>query len=250
MANKRMVRIALAPIKYFDLSKKDNLVKVMEYIREAGRKEADIICFPESCLHKTAALEINNPILKEIQKVCSKNKIWCIVTEDFELKNKTYNTSLLIDRSGNIKGKYKKIHLSGDNTFSGKRIGVFKTDFGKIGIVICWDLAFPELFSKMKEKKAEIVFCPSQWRYEKRAYDKKHKERETKLIKSLISARAFENNYFVAICNPLTSMEDQVSYSAVASPHRILNETIDSEELLITDINLSEIKKFKKLYGK
>jgi predicted amidohydrolase len=245
---KRVVRIALAPIKYFDLSRKDNLVKVMEYIREAGRKEADIICFPESCLHKTAVLEINNPILIEIQKVCKKNKIWCIVTEDFRLGKKPYNTAILIGRDGSIKGKYKKIYLSGDETKSGKRTSVFKTDFGKIGIVICWDLAFPELFSKMREKGAEIVFCPAQWRYERRAYDKKHKERETRLLKSLITTRAFENNYFVAICNPLTDETDQVSYSAVASPHRILNDSIDKEELLITDVDLSDINKFKKIY--
>jgi len=245
---KRLVRIALAPIKYFDLSKKDNLVKVLEYIREAGRKEADIICFPESCLHKTAVLEIKNPILVEIQKECKRNKIWGIVTEDFRLGKEPYNTAILIGRNGQIKGKYKKIYLAGDETKSGKRTSVFKTDFGRIGIVICWDLAFPELFRKMKEKGAEIVFCPAQWRYERRAYDRKHKEREIRLLKSLITTRAFESNYFVALCNPLTSETDQVSYSAVASPHRILNDTMDNEQLIITDVNLNDIKKFKRIY--
>lgn len=245
---KRIVRIALAPIKYFDLSKRDNIVKVMEYIREAARKEADIICFPESCLHKTAILDLKNPILIEIQKVCKKNKIWCIITEDFRVGNNPYNTAILIGRNGEIKGKYKKIYLSGEEMKSGKRTSVFRTDFGKIGIVICWDLAFPELFGKMRDKGAEIVFCPAQWRYERRAYDKKHKQRETELIRSLITTRAFENNYFVAICNPLTNKSDQVSYSAVASPHRVLNELMDDERLMITEVDLNDINKFKKIY--
>lgn len=245
---KRTAIIALAPIKYFDISKKDNLKKIKKYIRMAANRGADIVCFPESCLHKTEPLNINHEFILQIREECKKNSIWCIITEDLILRKKPYNMAILINRNGEIKGKYRKIHLSGDKVKAGKKVKVFRTDFAKIGIVICWDLSFPDLFIKMKERGAEIVFCPAQWRYEYGAYDKKHKEREIKLLKSLVTARAFENIYFVALCNPLTDKEDQVSYSAIVSPHRILKETIDSEKLMVAKLNLNLIKKVEKIY--
>lgn len=246
---KRTAVIALAPIKYFDISK-TNLVKIKKYIRMAGKRGADIICFPESCLHKTKTLSFDDRIIREIKEECKKNQIWCIVTEDLLLKGKPYNTAILINRKGEIKGQYKKIHIHDEEVKPGTRVKVFRTDFAKIGIVICWDLRYPELFKKMKEKGAEIVFCPAQWCYEKRAYSSFHKNREIKLLKSLVAARAFENFFFVALVNPLRDEEDQVSYTAIASPHKILKETIDDEALMIIEINLNEIKKFKKLYKK
>ncbi|MFA5174275.1 MAG: carbon-nitrogen hydrolase family protein [Candidatus Pacearchaeota archaeon] len=242
--------IALAPIKYFNISEKDNLEKIRAYIHMASKKGADIICFPESCVHKTAVITLKNPILKEIQEECKKHSIWCIITEDINHKGRDYNTAVLINRKGEIAGNYKKINLYGDKTEAGTRVKVFKTDFATIGIVICWDLAFPRLFQKMKEEGAEIIFCPAQWCYEKKAYDNQHKKRETLLLKALVSARAFENLFFVAICNPLINEKDLVSYSAIVSPHRILKEAIKKEDLIVAEINLKEIEKSEKLYDK
>ena len=247
-SNHKKPIIALAPIKYFDISKRHNLEKIKKYIKLAKKSNADIICFPESCVHKTETLAYNDDLIKEIREECKRNSIWCIITEDLILKGKPYNAAILIGRDGEIKGKYKKIHLYGDDVSAGKKVRVFKTDFGKIGIVICWDLAFPELFKKMKEAGAEIVFCPSQWCYEKQKYDEHHKEREINLLKSLLTARAFENFYFVALCNPLRDEKDLVSYSAIVSPTKILKESIDKQRLMTVKINLDEIKKIESLF--
>lgn len=244
--------IALVQMKYFDIDKKNNVQKIKKYIKQAKRAGADIICFPESCVHKTETLYYNDDLIKEIREECKKNEIWCIITEDLEIKGKRYNVSMLINREGEIAGSSKKIHLHGDsdNIKAGKRIKVFETDFAKIGIIICWDLAFPELFKKMKNAGAEIVFCPSEWCYEKKAYGKSHKKEETKLLRSLIRARAFENLYFVVLCNPIRDREDQVSYSAICSPHKILKEILDEEGMISSEINLNDIGKLQKLYKK
>jgi len=246
---KRSAIIALAPIKYFDISD-DNLAKIKKYIRLAGRRKADIICFPESCLHRTKTLHFDDQIIKEIKEECKKNNIYCIITEDLLLRKKPFNVAMLIDRNGEIVGQYRKIHLYGDNVKAGKITRVFNTDFAKIGIVICWYLRYPELFKRMKKKKAEIIFCPAQWCYERKAYTAFHRDREIKLLKSLVAARAFENLFFVALVNPLIDAKDQVSYTAIASPHKILKETIDEEKLMVVKINLNEIKKLKRLYKK
>ena len=193
--------------------------------------------------------QFSSKLLKEIQASCKENKIYCIVTDAFLEKGKPYKIALLIDRQGRIKSKYKKINIYDDYVYSGKKINVIKTDFAKIGIVVCWDLAFPSLFHKMKEKGAEIVFCPSQWAYERKVHGENGKEKELKLLKSLLQSRAFENLYFVALIDPvILNRKDMLAYSAIAGPHRILSEIEDKEGLITADLNLDELKKWKKFY--
>ncbi len=252
---KRMAKIALAQIKYFEDFKKDNLEKIKKYIRLAKKEKADIVCFPEYCLHKSDPLNLNHRIIKEIRKECKVNSIWCIVTEGIVTKKKQHDTAILINREGKIKGKYKKIHLYDDHAIPGKKRGVFTTDFGKIGIALCWDMAFPELFRKMKKAGAEIVFCPAQWAYDMEAhhvrkYEEKAKKAEEEILASLITARAFENIFFVAFCNPIRkTRKDQISYSAIASPSRILEAIKDREGLITANIYLDEIPRLEKLFN-
>jgi predicted amidohydrolase len=208
------------------------------------------VCFPESCVYREKTLRFDGPYFKEIQKECKKNKIWCIISEDVKIKKRIYNLAILINREGKLVGHYKKINpWDEDRITPGKKIRIFKTDFGKIGIIICWDLAFPELFNKMKKSGAEIVFCPAQWAYEKRAHKSEHKKREIDILKSLLLSRAFENGYFIALCNPVRAYEpEQVSYSAIVSPHKILKEISHKEGLIVSKINLKEIDRYHKIY--
>ena len=251
--------IALAQIKYFDSAEKHNVAKIKKYIQMAKRKGADIICFSESCVHKNNYLSFNHELIKEIKEECRENSIWCIIDDDMKRWGKIYNIAILINRGGKITGNYKKIHLMGEGYDSpvkaGKRIKVFETDFAKIGIAICWDLDYPELFRKMKKKGAEIIFCPTDWKYELHAhhakkYQKKQRERERITLKSLVMTRAFENLYFVALCNPAKNRleKDLVSYSAIVSPHKVLKEIKDKEGMIIQKIRLGEIGKLEKIY--
>ena len=246
--------IALAQIKYFDICKSHNIEKVKKYIRRAKKAGADIICFPETCLHKTEFLHMNHKLIKEVREECRKNSIWSIITEQMTVRGKDYNIAALIGRDGKIKGTYKKIHLYGDEVKPGRKTRVFKTDFAKIGIIICWDIAFPDLFSKMKKAGAEIVFCPAKWWYDTEAHARssgyKHKkETEIKILESLIWARAFENMLYIALCNPVMETRFQISYSAIASPHGILKKIVNKEGLIIAKLNLREIKRLSKAYN-
>jgi predicted amidohydrolase len=245
--------ISLAQVKY-SLKTSENVAKVKKYIAIAKRAGADIVCFPESCLSmrdRKDAFKLTSKYIKEIKETCRKNKIWCIINDDMLVKGKAYSLALLINREGKDVGGYRKINLWDDNdiTKAGKKTKVFDTDFGKISIVICSDLIFPELFKRIKKAGAEIVFCPSQWHYEEDAYRKKYKRRELRLLRALVTARSFENLYFVALCNPLTERKDLISYSAIVSPHKILKEIINEEGLITSEIRLGEIDKLHKLYG-
>lgn len=244
--------IALAQIRY---SRKtaENVKKVKRYIAVAKRAGADIVCFPESCLSlndRQDVFKLNNSYIREIKETCKKNNIWCIIHDDMLVKGEAYSLALLINRNGEDVGGYKKIHLSGDNDLvnAGKHVKIFNTDFGKISIVVCWDLMFPELFKRIKKAGAQIVFCPAQWHYEEDAYKKKYKRRELRLLRSLVTARAIENLYFVALCNPITNRKDLISYSAIVSPHKILKEIVNREGLITAEVNLKDIEKLHKLY--
>lgn len=240
--------IAIAQIRYFDTPERHNVAKIKRFIVMAAKAGADIILFPESCVHKNDILKFDHRLIKEIRESCKENKIWAIITDTFDNRGTSYKMSLLIDRKGQIKGDYRKINLYDDYTKAGNKIFVYKTDFAKIGIAICWDLAFPEIFSKMKKKGAEIIFCPSYWCYEYLAHYKDHRKREKKLLKSLILSRAFENLFFVALANPISHKPGLIPYSAIACPHHIMKEISDKEGLIIQRLNLGEIKKFEKLY--
>lgn len=241
--------IAIAQIKYFDTPEKNNVAKIKKYISMAKKVNADIICFPETCVHKTDRLVIGHKLIKEIKEACKENSIWCIITDSFFLKGKPYELSILIDRGGKIRGKYKKINLYADYSLPGRKVFVYKTDFAKIGIAVCWDLAHPEIFSRMRKAGAQIVFCPARWCYENAAYERSHKKRELSIVRSLVKSRAFENLFFVAFINPVMDWKDLVPYSAIASPHKILKEIKDREGMIYSKINLNEIQKFTKLYA-
>ena len=248
---KKQPIIALAPIKYYSIHKGHNVEKIKQYIGLAKKAKADIVCFPESCIKRQGKLTLQDKFIKAIRETCKQHSIWCIITEDIAIGQKTYNMSILIDRQGKIHGDYKKINLYGDRVTPGNKVKVFKTDFAKIGIAICWDLTYPDLFNKLWKKGAEIVFCPAMWNYDLASHDRAHKKREIQILRAMTLARAHENIFYMALCNPLVKSEtQQISYSAIANPHRIIKELIDKEGIMTAKVNLSEIKQFRKFYRK
>jgi len=75
-----------------------------------------------------------------------------------------YNTAVLIDRVGRVAGKYRKVHLPREETEGGLTPGnhlpVFRTDFGTIGMMICWDSQFTDPAKALAAQGAEIIFLP------------------------------------------------------------------------------------------
>jgi predicted amidohydrolase len=242
--------IAIAAIQYFDLHKKNNVRKITEYIAKAKRRGADIVCFPEMGITKKEILTMDHPLVREIGEACRRNGIWCIVNDHFRIGKHVYNTAVLFDRQGKVHGHYRKINLYGDNTKAGREVKVFRTDFGKIGIVVCWDLTYPGLFNEMRRKGAEIVFCPARWFYDLPSHKHSHMKKEIALLRAMVLARAHENVFYVGLCNPVLPDKDQVSYSAIADPHNILKEILHKEGIITAKVDLNLIKKFRKFYGK
>jgi predicted amidohydrolase len=233
-------------------SLRKNVKKIKHFINLAKVKNADIICFPETSL-KGDKINIKNPVIKEIFAECKKNSIWCIIGDYIKERKHTYNTMLLIDRKGELVGKYKKVFVCEDKPLvkKGSTFKVFSTELGKLGIAICWDVAYPNSLYSMVKKRADIIFCPMCWSYDVWAHKNNRLMMEKKILQSLILARAYENLVYVVFCNPFMKNDKTlVSYSAIADPHEIIKEIFNKEGMIIGRLNIPKLHKIRKMYKK
>lgn len=160
---------------------------------------------------------------------------------------KLKNLGFLCHRNGNI-DQYEKIHITPDEAkfwgmSGGNAVKVFETDAGKIGILICYDVEFPELPRLLAEEGMEILFVPFLTDTQN-AYNR---------VRYCAQARAIENECFVAITGSIgnlpkvENMDIQYSQSAVFTPcdfafpsNGIKSEaTANAEMILIADVDIS-----------
>lgn len=155
-------------------------------IRDAARRGATLVCTPEvtNCIstsraHRDAVLrpEQDDQTLEELRRVASECDIWialgsCSVKTD-DADGRLANRSFLIGPDGSIAARYDKMHMF-DVTVSeteryresnayrpGDAAVLAQTPIGRIGLTICYDLRFPQLFRAYGQAGAEIILVPS-----------------------------------------------------------------------------------------
>ena len=147
-----------------------NLEVYAQLVGEAAARKADIVCLPEGITvvgstkkYTEVAEEIPGPSTRFLGEVAKKHRLY-LVAGLYERSGTTlYNTSVLIGRDGSLVGKYRKLCLPREEIDGGLTPGVeypvFDTDFGRIGMMICWDLSYPEV-ARACEGGAEVIFLP------------------------------------------------------------------------------------------
>ena len=175
----------------------------------------------------------------KIRNKCKDKSIYCIVGAHLKEKSKIYNSAILINRNGEVDYVYRKVNLFPGldlkKTSPGKGNNVIKTDFGKIGMIICWDFAFPETVKQLSEKGAQIVFCPS--------YLLNDAEITKEVFRSYPLTRAFENGVYFVSCDAFTS--EVLGESYICSPLKVLNKIRNREGIIFSDLDLDELEKLK-----
>ena len=222
-------------------SAEKNAKKILEYIEKAAEKKADLVCFPEGALIKRKKIIDIAPFLERIKGACKKNKIYCIFGSYFKEKSKVYNGAFLIGKNGKVIYRYKKVNLfrkERKKTNRGNSNKAIATEFGKIGIVICWDSAYPEYVKKLSRQGAWVIFCPS--------YIKNY-GRELESYLQIPYVRAFENScYFV---NVDSANKDCARYSVICSPSKIIKTIKGKEGLVAADLDRRKIIGLRRYYG-
>jgi len=238
-----MVKVAAAQITVTN-NTLNNLKNIIKYIKKAASKNVDIVCFPEtSLIHSKNRDTIKKIPIKKyiniIKKGCKQNKIHCIFGTNLVEKNKIYNSAFLIDDKGNVIYRYNKVNLwvTEKQKVAGKTNRVVKTKFGKIGIIICWDIAYPEYVKQLAKQGAWLIFCPS--------YVINYK-RELKSYEQVPFVRAFENiAYFVYVD---AYAKNTVKYSYICGPSRIYSKIRNKEGMIVADLDRRKIIGLRRHY--
>jgi predicted amidohydrolase len=213
-----------------------NLAFYAEKVEQAGQARADIVCLGETInalytgrpAHEVAE-PIPGPSTATLGEAARRNHLW-IVASLYEREGKcVYNTAVLIDRQGKLVGRYRKTHLPETEMLAGVTPGteypVFQTDFGKIGMQVCYDNFFPEVARSLALNGAEMIFTPIYGDPREEGYD----------WDIVARARAIDNAvYFVA------STYTPNRRSLIIDPGgRILGDTHGSEGLVTAEVELN-----------
>jgi predicted amidohydrolase len=149
-----------------------------------------------------------------------------------------YNTAYVIGPDGAVVGSYRKIHLFSpmkEDVFlsPGESTAVFDTKFGRIGLLLCYDLRFPEHSRQLALQGAELIVVPSQW-----------PEARIDHFWTLLRARAIENQLFVTGANRAGKGGKTLfgGYSGVIGPRgETLGECGSDECVAMAEIDLDEV---------
>ncbi|MEH7252679.1 nitrilase-related carbon-nitrogen hydrolase [Neobacillus niacini] len=230
-----------------------NFKKAEEFIKEASEKGADIICFPELFVtgYNFGILGDETVTLSKTfyELACEKFSKWAKQYQIYiiapfgevrENEEQIFNSALFFDKQGNLLGNYAKTHLwSAEKKYfkEGDTLPVYDTDFGKLGIIICYDAGFPEVARTLALRGAEIIFVPAAWRIE-----------DKDMWDLNISQRALENICFTVGVNSVGNFKNLhlFGHSKVCNPRgHIINELTEKEELFMITVDLDEVEAYR-----
>jgi len=168
----RKVKVGTVYLRPKQSTPEKNLKLWCEQIDAAGKLGLDIVCLGETITIvgtaysvKDCAEPIPGPATRQLGEAARRNNIWVVAGLTERVEDVVYNTAVLLDRKGQLAGKYRKVHLPREEWKKGVRPGetypVFETDFGKIAIQICYDWFFPEAAAIFALQGAEIIFAPT-----------------------------------------------------------------------------------------
>lgn len=240
-------KVAIAQIDIELGNKEKNLNKVSDYAMKASEKGADFVCFPEYFStgsipekFKELAETIPGETTKKLSEIAKNNQINIIGSLIEKSKDKLYNTAVLIDPNGKILGKQRKIHLFLDeaNFVNHKeQCNIIHTQYGNIGLIVCYDTIFPEVSRKLAIDGANIIFIPANW-----------PNPFLNQWQLATSARALDNQIWVVAVNRC-GKDERFTYfgkSRIVNPYGdMVCECGEGEEIVLFEIESKKSEEFK-----
>ncbi|CUO39855.1 (R)-stereoselective amidase [Blautia obeum] len=178
-----MEKIKIAAIQMSTVADKmENVRTVKTYLEKIKDENPDCVILPEMfcCPYQTENFPIyaekeGGPVWQQLSGYAKQYGIYLIggSMPEKDAEGNVYNTSYIFDREGKQIGKHRKVHLfdidiKGGQTFkesdtltAGDSDTVFDTEFGKIGVMLCFDIRFPELSRMMVNDGAKVIFVPA-----------------------------------------------------------------------------------------
>lgn len=259
----------------FSADTNDNLNKTLSWVEKAAKQGAQVICLPELyrsqyfCQKEDSSLfdlaeSIPGPSTDAFQKAAMNLNV-SIVVPLFEKRapGVYHNSAVIVDAGGEILGIYRKMHIPDDPFYYEKYyftpgdLGFksFKTKFGKIGTLICWDQWFPEGARLTALKGAEVLFYPTAigWHpAEKERYGAAQKESWITIQRS----HAIANGVYVASANRIglekpIAGTDGIQFwgsSFICDPQGVFiaQASEDKEEILLAEVDTKHLETIRR----
>ncbi len=242
------MKIGLVSLEQVWEKKLSNLIVCENYFKLARKNDIKLIIFPEMTLtgFSTNVIEIaeestSSSSISEFKRLASNYKISCIFGVVRSKNGKYFNDSVYIDENGTVKGEYSKIHpfsFSGEDKYyaAGERICVVEDCGLSIGLTICYDLRFPELFTALA-KNCDMIVNIANW-----------PKRRVEHWKALIKARAIESQVFVAGVNRIGVDGNNLEYvesSSIFNADGVELDYIHINNMKIATVDKNWTKEFK-----
>jgi len=211
-------------------SSQHNLEQFAGFIARAAAEKADIVCLPEAITMVGTKLDfvsvsepVPGPSTRFLGDVARKHELYIVAGILEKEGNTIFNTAVLIDRKGQLAGKYRKVCLPREEINGGVTPGdslpVFDTDFGRIGLMICWDVFFPEPARGLALQGAEVILLPI-WGGNL----------------TLARARAIENQIY------LVSSTYDMKTAVFDQEGEIIKEATNDDPVIVVEVDLNKQK--------
>lgn len=242
-----------------ELDQDVTLSKTEAMVAEAARNGADFVALPEmfNCPYSKkyfrpfAALG-HEKTVEAMSRWARENRVILIGGSIPEVEgDKIYNTAFVFDREGNEIARHRKAHLfdvdlpgmrfkESDTFTPGDAITVFDTEYGKMGVAVCFDVRFAEMFRAMARRGAQIIFLPAQFNM---TTGPAHWDLQ-------LRCRAVDNElFFVAAAAARYEGFDYQcwGHSMVIDPYgTVLAAADETEQIIYADIDLGRIDEVRK----
>jgi len=250
---------------------KKNLLRASYWIRQAASQGAGLIVLPENfcLLESRQLLELGAQetdemglVRAELAALAKANKVWLVAgslpctgrPDGSFIADRVRSVSWVYNDAGECVARYDKIHLfdvdveDGYGAYresvlveAGDQLTTVDTPFGKVGLSICYDLRFPELYRELVNQGAEILVCPA-------AFTFKTGEAHWDV---LLRARAIENQAFMIAANQGGRHSDQretYGHSMIVNPWGVVlaSQEASGEGLVMAELNLKQQQQVRK----
>lgn len=240
------MRFAIAQMKNTG-SIRDNYYKISTFIKKAKQANCDVVVFPECALTgyppiertdlKSIDFKLLNQYEEELASLSQKHKIHTIYGTISKVSNLYYNSLKCIGLQGKLLAKYDKRSLWGyDLKYfeKGKDCSVIKIKSIRIGLAICFDIRFPEIYQDYFNNTDLIItiFCDNQAKYSKQRH---------RIIESHIISRAVENITPHIVVNSGTNQQNFPSAVYDENGIKLIEAELNVDQLLVYDYLKSEL---------
>lgn len=223
-----------------------NLTTVKRLVAEAARQGSKLLVLPE--LWSTGydlenggehATPIDEGTFAQVSTLAREYDLYIVGSCLSWLGEGRYgNTAVLFGPDGQPLGQYSKIHLfrlmdEDQYLTAGEQLTLVRTAWGRMGLAICYDLRFPELFRAYALAGAQIIFLPSEWPHPRLTH-----------WRTLLRARAIENQLYVVACNRVGVSKGThfFGHSTIVDPWgELVVEAGEGEMLLTAVIDLNKV---------